>query len=91
LRVVGSSDDWYRVALPDGTRGFVQAQQTEEAVNPLRSMLLTAGQSVHDRPSLSAPTIDSLDVASEVPVFGEFGDFVGVLSPSGRPGWIAMD
>ena len=41
------------------------------------------------RPSMSAVPIDSIEVDSELPVFGEFGGFIGVTSPNGRTGWIA--
>ena len=92
LMVVGGSKDWYYVQLPDEKHGFIQARLTEEANAPIRSVQLASGQSIKFRPSYSAVSIDSVGANSQVPVFGEFRDFVGVTSPSGRTGWIvAMD
>ena len=92
LRVVGSTRNWYYVELPDGQDGFILASQTEEADAPLRSLQLAAGRSIKDLPSIASIAIDSIEVDSELPVFGEFGNYVGVTSPSGRTGWIeSMD
>jgi len=88
LRVVAGSGSWYRVALPDGTGGFVLAHQIEDAFEPLRSRAVAAGVPVRGQATSAAVPIDSVSVASHLPVFGEFGDYLGVTSPSGRTGWI---
>lgn len=92
LLVVGGISNWYYVQLPNEKHGFVPARYTEEADAPIRNMQLAAGQSLKYRPSYSAVAIDSVGPNSQVPVFGEFRDYVGVTSPNGRTGWIiAMD
>ena len=92
LLVAGGISNWYYVQLPNEKHGFVQARYTEEADAPIRKMQLAAGQSLKYRPSYSAVAIDSVGPNSQVNVFGEFEDFVGVRSPNGRTGWIvAMD
>lgn len=88
LRVVAGSGSWYRVALPDGNEGFVLAHQVEDAREPLRSRAVAAGMPVRGRATSTSVPIDSVSVASHLPVFGEFGDYLGVTSPSGRTGWI---
>ena len=90
--VVGGTSDWYYVQLPDEKLGFVQARLTEEADAPIRNLQLAAGQPLKYRPSYTAVAIDSMAANVNLPVFGEFRDFVGVTSPNGRTGWIvAMD
>lgn len=92
LLVVGGSSDWYYVQLPNEKHGFVRTRYIEEADAPIRKMQLASGQSLKYRPSYSAVSIDSVGPNSQVTVFGEFQDFVGVRSPNGRTGWIvAMD
>lgn len=92
LMVVGGISDWYYVQLPNEKHGFVRARYTEEADAPIRNLQLASGQSLKYRPSFSAVSIDSVGPNSQVDVFGEFQDFVGVRSPSGKTGWIvAMD
>ncbi len=88
LRVAGTTANWYYVHLPDGKYGFIQNRLTEEADNPIRNLQLASGQSIRYRPSYSAIAIDSIAPNSQIPVFGEFRDFIGVTSPNGRTGWI---
>ena len=90
--VVGGTSEWYYVQLPDEKLGFVQASFTEEADAPIRSLQLASAQPLKYRPSYTALAIDSMAANVNLPVFGEFQDFIGVTAPSGRTGWIvAMD
>ena len=92
LRVLGGTQNWYSVQLPNGQSGFILSSLTEDTDNPNRNLQLASGQSIKYRPSYSAVAIDSIGADSELPVFGEFGGFIGVTSPNGRTGWIsAMD
>ena len=91
LRVMAVTGDWYHVALPDGDSGFILATLTEDTRNPVRNIQLAASMPVHYQPNRNAVAIDSIMVGSEVPVFGEFGNFVGITAPSGQTGWVAMD
>lgn len=92
LRVLGGTQNWYSVALPNGQSGFILSSLTENTDDPIRNMQLASGRSIRYSPSISAVAIDSIGANSELPVFGEFGGFIGVTSPNGRTGWIsAMD
>ncbi len=92
LRVLGGTSEWYNVQLPNGNSGFILSSLTEDTENPIRNLQLASGRSIKYRPSITAVAIDSIGADSELPVFGEFGEFVGVTSPNGRTGWIsAMD
>ena len=87
FRVWGASANWYRVDLPDGTRGYVAGRDTEHAT-PLRSEAVAEGSRVFDRPTLPATVIDQLSPGDEVPVLGLYGEFLYVQTPSGLTGWL---
>lgn len=91
VRVEGGYAGWYRVALPDGTRGYVAARATEPARVPLRRTRLDPGRRVYGRPVPSATAIDTLAAGVEAPVLGGFDAYVLVRAPSGRVGWIIPD
>jgi murein DD-endopeptidase MepM/ murein hydrolase activator NlpD len=90
LKVVAATASWYRVSLPDGSIGFVAARLTESATQPIRVALLTGGSLVRQLPTASAAPVDSVP-HGEVPVHGVFGDFVYVMTPTGRSGWILVE
>jgi murein DD-endopeptidase MepM/ murein hydrolase activator NlpD/SH3-like domain-containing protein len=90
LRVLGGVGTWYRVRLPDGSRGFVASRLTEDLENPIRLERLVESQSLQAQPRPDAPVMDELPEGVEVPVLGTFGDFLFVQSPSGRAGWMAQ-
>ncbi|MEZ4699687.1 MAG: M23 family metallopeptidase [Rhodothermales bacterium] len=88
LRLLAGSGDWYRVALPDGEEGFILAHQIETASEPIRSLEIAEGLPIRRAATSTSYPIDSVRVASQLPVFGEFGGYLGVTAPSGRTGWI---
>jgi murein DD-endopeptidase MepM/ murein hydrolase activator NlpD len=90
LRVWGASARWYRVTLPEGGSGYVATRDTEPAT-PLRSAALADSARVLDQPASSGNVIDELAPGSEVPVLGEFGEFLYIRTPAGRNGWLAFD
>jgi len=88
--VEAASARWYRVTLPDGTSGYLAAASTEP-LSPLRSESLAVSATILRRPSARRTVIDRLPGGSEVPVLGEFGDFLYVQTPNGRSGWLATN
>jgi murein DD-endopeptidase MepM/ murein hydrolase activator NlpD len=91
LSVVAGSGRWYRVSLPDGAIGFVEARFLESADQPIRSELLATGTLLRTSPMLTAAATDSLVAGQQVPVLGAYGDFLLVQAPSGRAGWLVID
>jgi len=91
MEVVAGSGQWYRVSLPDGTIGFVEARFVEPADQPIRSELVASGALVRELPMYTAAATDSLVAGQQVPVLGAFGDFLFVQAPSGRSGWLVLD
>ena len=91
LSVVAGSGRWYRVSLPDGTMGFVEARFIEPANQPIRSQLLVTGALLRTSPMPTATATDSLVAGQQVPVLGTYGNFLFVQAPSGRAGWLVLD
>ncbi len=86
LRLVGSSDNWHRVRLPDGSDGFIAASLLRPANSALRTTSF-ARAPVRHHPDTTAAVTDRLDQAA-VEVHGRFGQFVLIERPNGRTGWV---
>lgn len=91
MRILGGTGQWYRVSLPDGGTGFVAVDMIEPSLRPLRSVQLADGGLIFARPEHSASVMDSLVAGAELPVLGEFRDFLYVQTPEGRVGWMTLD
>jgi murein DD-endopeptidase MepM/ murein hydrolase activator NlpD len=91
LQVEGGIGSWYRVTLPDGTRGFVSAQLTEPLDNSIRRQAVAAGTLLLANPDSAAAAVDRIDQRIEIDVLGVFGNFIFVQGTSGRVGWVSLD
>jgi murein DD-endopeptidase MepM/ murein hydrolase activator NlpD len=91
VQVKAGSGGWYRIALPDGTTGFVAASLAEAMDNPIGSEVVASGGVLLTEPGPTAVAMDSVAAGQEVPVLGSFGDFLYVQSPSGRAGWLTFN
>ncbi|HMB71252.1 MAG TPA: M23 family metallopeptidase, partial [bacterium] len=86
-RVLGGSREWYRVALPDGTQGYVAARLTE-ALTTLEPLVATAEVPARSAPRADAPHTEVMTAGVIVDVTGRFGDYLQVKAPSGRLVWL---
>lgn len=86
-RVLGGSGGWYRVALPDGTQGYVSASLTEP-LTELEPVMASADVPVRAAPRATAPRAEVVAAGQSVAVTGRFGGFLQVRSPSGRLAWL---
>ena len=86
-RVLGGSRDWYRVALPDGSQGYLAARLTEE-LTTLEPLVATAELPARSAPSPDAPRAEIMTAGVTLDVTGRFGDFLQVKAPSGRLLWL---
>ena len=82
-----SGADWYRVALPDGTRGYLIARAAEAIDSPIRRHQPAAPTLVRHRPDATAPPIADIEPGARVPVLGEYEDRLFVRLADGRAGW----
>lgn len=91
MQVLGGTGTYFRVRLPDGTVGYVSANLTELAEEPLRNEQLLVSRRVHNRPLMRAPIMAHLSAGHDLPVLGNFGQFLCVRTPQGHVGWLALD
>ncbi|MGD8362897.1 MAG: SH3 domain-containing protein, partial [Gemmatimonadota bacterium] len=89
VRVVGGVGTWYRVKLPDGGSGFVAGRLTEEIREPLWLERVAHVQDLQEDPVPGAPVVDHLPDGIDLPVLGTFGNFLYVVAPNGRAGWMS--
>jgi len=89
VRVMGGVGTWYRVKLPDGSSGFVAGRLTEEMGEPLWLERVAQVHELQADPLPGAPVVDHLPDGIDLPVLGTFGNFLYVVAPNGRAGWIS--
>ena len=91
LRVVGGSEGWYRIALPDGQSGFIASNLTEPATRPIQQVAQATDVALRHRPTRLAVAIDRVAAGTSVAALARFDDFFYVEAPNGRQGWVALD
>jgi len=90
VRVEGATADWYRVGLPDGTRGFVIARGTQALETPIRRHQLDVTTRVRQRPGSTSTPIADLEPDVRVPVLGQYDEHLLIRTPGGREGWVPL-
>jgi murein DD-endopeptidase MepM/ murein hydrolase activator NlpD/SH3-like domain-containing protein len=86
-RVLGGAGDWYRVALPDGSRGYVAARLTEPLTG-IEPLVAEAELPLRTDPARTAPRIAIATAGEPLEVTGRFGAYLQVRSASGALGWV---
>ena len=90
-RVMAGAGDWYRIRLPDGQSGYILARLSEPVDEPLRTEILAGGEPILMRPDSSAPIVATAEEDQGISVLGSFQDFLYVMPPDGRVGWVAAE
>jgi murein DD-endopeptidase MepM/ murein hydrolase activator NlpD len=88
LVVVGGTEAWLRVELPDGLTGYVASSTTESIKRPLQRLTLRAPGNLLDAAATSAATIKTLPTGSSVDVLAGVGLFQLVRGATGQTGWL---
>lgn len=88
LTIIGGTEAWLRVELPDGLTGYVSTRTTESLQKPLRRITLTSSAQLLDAASASAAMIDMLPAGTMVDVLAEAGVFRLVRETNGQTGWL---
>ncbi|MCY7352255.1 MAG: peptidoglycan DD-metalloendopeptidase family protein [Cytophagaceae bacterium] len=92
LRPLAATQNWYRVALPDGTQGYLQAAQVQHVGQRISKRTLTSTQPLLAALTPQTDTLDVLTVNERVNVLGQFGGYQLVETPdrNGRlmTGWM---
>jgi peptidoglycan LD-endopeptidase LytH len=90
VRLEAATADWYRVALPDGTRGFVIARATQPIASPIRRHELANVALVRQRPTADATPLADLELGARVPVLGHYEDYLLIRTADGQEGWVSV-
>jgi murein DD-endopeptidase MepM/ murein hydrolase activator NlpD len=89
VRLESAIADWYRVTLPDGTRGFVIARATQPLDVPIRRHRPAASTLVRQHPEPAATPIAALEPGARVPVLGQYEGYVLIRTAAGLEGWVS--
>lgn len=74
LMVLGATDTYYKVRLPDGTEGFIEGKKT--SANKINTVTLDKDERVLNAPDLSAAAVKTVEKENTLEVLGTFGDFL---------------
>jgi peptidoglycan LD-endopeptidase LytH len=91
VRLEAATADWYRVALPDGTRGFIIARATQPIASPIRRHELANVTLVRQRPTADATPLADLEPGARVPVLGQYENYLLIRTADGQEGWVRSD
>lgn len=91
LTIMGGTEAWLRVALTDGTMGYVSSRTTESQDRPLRRFTLTAASPLRDANNQRAGVVKVLKVDTPVQVLASAGGFQLIRTNEGTTGWLADD
>ncbi len=88
VKVLAASGGTYRVALPDGTSGYVAAAALEPAEAPLENRLADSPLAVLATKGAERDIIGFIETGQELSVLGRAGENWLVRTPQGLTGWI---
>ncbi|QDK77834.1 M23 family metallopeptidase [Spirosoma sp. KCTC 42546] len=88
LTIIGGTETWLRVELPDGSTGYVSSNTTESINRPLRRFAVSTPSSLLENASSQAAAIQALSTGSSVDVLAIANSFQLVRSTGGQTGWI---
>ncbi|MDB5191741.1 MAG: hypothetical protein JWQ96_1304 [Segetibacter sp.] len=88
VQVEAATSNWYKVALPDGTVGYVAGSQVALLSKPIRSITANTNLALLDQPSINAPKKAILANGKSVQVLAAYKDFYYVSSQDNE-GWIS--
>ncbi|GAB3973132.1 hypothetical protein GCM10028806_26470 [Spirosoma terrae] len=88
LTIVGGTEAWLRVELPDGQYGYIASGATESIKRPLRRLALSGPATLLDAADSQAGVITTLPAGASLDILSTFADFQFVRSNKGQAGWI---
>lgn len=86
--ILGGTDVWLRVELPDGLTGYIANSTTEIDNRPLRRLTLSTPSDLRDAADEQAAVIKTLTTNATVDVLATADTFQLVRSQDGQTGWI---
>ena len=86
--IIGGTDVWMRVELPDGLTGYIASSTTEVDNRPLRRLTLSTPSDLLDAADAQAAVIKTLTTNATVDILSTANAFQLVRSQDGQTGWI---
>lgn len=87
----GVTDNWYRIALPDGTSGYIFANLIEAPSSILELKTIDKAVTLFTSPQVSASPMARLESKSQVEVLGNYGPYLWVRNEQDKVGWISNE
>ncbi|MCY7422560.1 MAG: M23 family metallopeptidase [Chitinophagaceae bacterium] len=87
--IEAAASGWYKVVLPDGKYGFVEAEGVQ-LLTPLKSYELPEMVALFDAPDTLAPRMAELKPGEKVQLLGKFGSYSLVKKNENIQGWIKL-
>ena len=91
LTIIGGTEFWLRVELPDGLTGYVASNTVEATKRPLKRVLLSSPGNLLDAATSQAAIIKTLQLGSPVDILSTANMFQLVRSTDGQTGWLSID
>jgi len=90
VKVNAANSSWYKIELPNGQPGFIQARALAGISTPLRKLKVAPSQlELYDYPdNLRAATKLTLKAGTQVEVLGTFENYQLVKTDASETGWI---
>ncbi|QMU29788.1 M23 family metallopeptidase [Adhaeribacter radiodurans] len=90
LQIVGGTANWYRVQLPTGLEGYIQANFIESLQKPLRNLKISANTEVLEEPLANGTPIDQIKANSDVTVLANYSQYLLIKTEDGTLGWLQV-
>lgn len=90
LTILGGTETWLRVELPDGLTGYVMSNTTETGKRPLKRIVLSAPRPLLDEAHSRAASIKTLPTGAAVDVLAIASSFQLVRDTDGQTGWLPI-
>ncbi|GAB4033083.1 peptidoglycan DD-metalloendopeptidase family protein [Spirosoma jeollabukense] len=89
LTIIGGTEFWLRVELPDGLTGYVASNTVETLKRPLKKLALSVQSNLLESANSQAATIRTLPAGSAVDVLATANMFQLIRSADGQTGWLS--
>jgi peptidoglycan LD-endopeptidase LytH len=87
LRVEAATASWYKVSLPDGTKGFIASSNVTAANSPIRKTNIKTLQPLYDEPVAEAAKKAMLAAGQPVSILAGYKDYYYV-NDNNEEGWV---
>ncbi len=88
IRIDAATTGWYKVTLPDGSKGYLQSGSIANIEKPVRQYSIPAEIPLLETPDSQAPRKSVLSSGTKVSVLASFNDYHYIKSGSEETGWI---